>query len=32
MALARLLGTSGEPERLGALSRTATHIVDLTKE
>lgn len=32
MALARLLGTSGEPERLSALSRTATHIVDLTKE
>ena len=32
MALARLLGTAGDPDRLYALSRTATHIVDLTKE
>ena len=32
MALARLLGTTGEPDRLAALSRTATHTVDLTKE
>ena len=32
MALARLLATAGDPDRLHALSRTATHIVDLTKE
>ncbi|SFD81789.1 TolC family protein [Massilia yuzhufengensis] len=32
MALARLLGTAGDPGRLYALSRSATHIVDLTKE
>lgn len=32
MALAKLLATSGDPDRLYALSRTATHIVDLTKE
>lgn len=32
MALARLLGTAGDPDRLHALSKTATHIVDLTKE
>ena len=32
MALARLLATAGDPDRLYALSRTATHIVDLTKE
>ena len=32
LALARLLGTVGDPDRLHALSRTATHIVDLTKE
>lgn len=32
MALARLLGTAGDPDRLHPLSRTATHIVDLTKD
>lgn len=32
MALARLLATVGDPDRLHAFSRTATHIVDLTKE
>ncbi|MBC7455402.1 MAG: TolC family protein [Massilia sp.] len=32
MALARLLGTAGDPDRLPALARTATHIVDLTKD
>ena len=32
MALARLLATAGQPGRLAALSGTATHIVDLTKE
>ncbi len=32
MALARLLGTAGAPDRLSTLARTATHIVDLTKE
>ena len=32
IALARLLGTAGEPDRLAALSRTATHTIDLTKD
>jgi outer membrane protein TolC len=32
VALAKLLGTTGEPERLAALARTATHTVDLTKD
>ncbi|QOY96517.1 TolC family protein [Massilia sp. UMI-21] len=32
VALARLLATTGDPDRLVALSRTATHIVDLTTE
>lgn len=32
LALARLLGTAGEPDRLDALAKTATHIVDLTKD
>ena len=32
VALARLLATAGEPERLSGLSRSAEHIVDLTKE
>lgn len=32
MALAKLLGTAGDPDRLYALSRTATHVVDLTKD
>lgn len=32
LALARLLGTSGDPDRLYALSRTATHTVDFTKD
>ena len=32
VALARLLATAGEPERLSALSRSAEYIVDLTKE
>ena len=29
LALARLLGTSGEPERLAVLAKSATHVVDL---
>jgi len=32
IALARLLATAGDPDRLSALARTATHTVDLTKE
>ncbi len=32
LALAKLLATAGEPDRLAALARTATHIVDLTKD
>ena len=32
VALARLLGTAGEPERLAALARTAQPTVDLTKD
>ncbi|MCA1247571.1 TolC family protein [Massilia sp. MS-15] len=32
MALARLLGTAGDPDRLAALARTATHTVDFTKD
>jgi outer membrane protein TolC len=32
IALAKLLGTAGEPDRLVVLSRTATHTVDFKKE
>lgn len=32
VALAKLLGTAGDPDRLYALSKTARHIVDLTKD
>jgi outer membrane protein TolC len=32
LALARLLGTVGAPDRLAALARTATHTVELTKD
>ncbi len=31
LALARLLGTAGDPDRLYALSKNATYIVDLTE-
>ena len=32
LALAKLLATVGEPERLATLARSAPHTVDLTKD
>jgi outer membrane protein TolC len=32
LALAKLLGTAGQADRLAALSRTANNVIDLTKD
>jgi outer membrane protein TolC len=32
LALAKLLGTAGQADRMAALSRTATNVIDLTKD
>ena len=32
LALAKLLGTAGQPEKLAAHANSASHIIDLTKD